>query len=266
MREFIEGMIATERAVCPVCGEQQYKDINIAEEGCEEVWVRMRAICTCEYEKRQEAERTIKRLERQSRIDYLKRRHLPEKRLHGFTFDTDDRSKSEASIICRRYVDRWQTVKENGYGLLLHGNVGTGKTFYAACIVNAMIEKGIAAELTTITRLINTIAIENRDVALAELNRLPLIVIDDLGAERQTEYSREMAFTVIDERIKSKRPLIVTTNLSPDEMVQADDMSQLRTYERVLEACPIRVGLTGRSRRRSDDKQKVETAMKDLFS
>jgi len=80
MREFIEGMIATERAVCPVCGEQQYKDINIAEEGCEEVWVRMKALCTCEYEKKQEADRTIRKLERQSRIDYLKRRHLPEKR------------------------------------------------------------------------------------------------------------------------------------------------------------------------------------------
>ena len=77
--------------------------------------------------------------------------------------------------------------------------------------------------------------------------------------------SRELAFTIIDERVKAKKPMIVTTNLSPAEMMKVSDMTLLRIYERVLEACPIRVGLTGKSRRLANDKENVENAMRDLF-
>ena len=266
MREFIEGLTTVEKVICSKCGEQRYKDITITDEAGEEIPLRMKALCQCEYAERKELERKIKEFDRIARVEYLKKKYLPEERLHGFTFDKDDSPTSEASITCRQYVNKWQTVRIKGYGLLLHGNVGTGKTFYASCIANELINQGTAVALTTITRLINSIAIEDRDEELARLNTLPLIIIDDLGAERQTEYSRELAFTVIDERVKSKRPLIVTTNLSPADMAKADDLSARRTYERVLEACPIRVGLTGRSRRMLDDKQNVEKAMKDLFS
>ncbi len=266
MIEYLGHLMTTEARVCPDCGDPCYKDIEILNSETGEMMpVRMKAICGCEAARRKEEEKVFLAKERERRIKYLRDRYLPEVRLRGFTFQADDSPNTQASTMCRQYVDRWQTAKEKGYGLLLHGSVGTGKTFYAACIVNALIDQGIAAELTTITRLINTIAIEDRDVELAKLNRLPLIVLDDLGAERQTDYGREMAFTIIDERVKAKKPLIVTTNLSPAEMVKTENMGLVRTYERVLEACPIRVALTGRSRRMRDDKANVDKAMNDLF-
>lgn len=76
---------------------------------------------------------------------------------------------------------------------------------------------------------------------------------------------KEMTFTIIDERVKSRRPMVVTTNLSPADMMKVEDLSLLRTYERVLEACPIRVALAGRSRRMKNDKENIAEAMQDLF-
>lgn len=265
MKDTIDGLKADENH-CPDCGDPLFNVIRFIDgETGDPVSLCLRAACSCERRKAEEEERQFEAQQRRQRSRRMRQRCLPDDRLHKFTFDVDDSADSQASEMCRRYVSRWELVTEKGYGLLIHGPVGTGKTFYAACIVNSLIDKGIAAELTTITRILNTIAIEDRDVELARLNRLPLIVIDDLGAERQTDYSRELAFTIVDERVKAKKPMIVTTNLPVAEMLKVEDIGLLRIYERVLEACPIRVGLTGKSRRVRNDKENVEAAMRELF-
>lgn len=265
MKELIDKLQMDEE-YCPDCGEARFTDIEIYDSSTGgTVNLRMKAACSCQVKKAKEEEAEFNRNQEERRIKRLRQRYLFDSRLHNFTFDADDSPDSNISVICRRYIERWDLVSEKGYGILLSGNIGTGKTFYAACIVNALIDKGVAAELTTITRLLNTIAIEDRDQELAKLNRLPLIVIDDLGAERQTDYSRELAFTIIDERVKAKKPMIVTTNLPVAEMLKVEDLSLLRTYERVLEACPIRVALAGRSRRMKNDKENIAEAMQDLF-
>ncbi len=266
MIEYLGHLMTTESNICDKCGDPLYKDIEVVNSKTGEVIpVRMKAICGCEAQRLENEKSLYEKKQREMRTKFLRSRYLPEERLRSFTFKADDSPKSEASVMCRQYINRWNVVKEKGHGLLLHGSIGTGKTFYAACIVNALIDQGIAAELTTITRLLNTIFIENRDAELAKLNRLPLIVLDDLGAERQTDYSKEMTFTIIDERVKSRRPMVVTTNLSPADMMKVEDLSLLRTYERVLEACPIRVALAGRSRRMKNDKENIAEAMQDLF-
>jgi len=265
MKESFDSMKMVEE-VCPVCGEQRFKDIKFIDNDTgKEFNFSMKVACACELTKAKEEEAEFNRNQEERRIRRMRQRYLADDRLHKFTFDIDDSPDSEASDMCRRYLARWALVTEKGYGLLIYGTVGTGKTFYAACIVNALIDKGIAAELTTITRILNTVAIEDRDAELAKLNRLPLIVIDDLGAERPTDYSRELAFTIIDERVKAGRPMVVTTNLTVAEMRSTSETALLRIYERVLEACPIRVGLTGKSRRLANDKENVENAMRDLF-
>ncbi len=62
-------------------------------------------------------------------------------------------------------------------------------------------------------------------------------IIDDLGVERNTEYAMEQMFTVIDSRYRSKKPLIVTTNLKLEEIKNPPDLARARIYDRILERC-----------------------------
>ena len=71
----------------------------------------------------------------------------------------------------------------------------------------------------------------------ASLDDYSLLVIDDLGVERNTEYAMEQMFTVIDSRYRSKKPLIVTTNLKLEEIKNPPDLAHARIYDRILERC-----------------------------
>ncbi len=78
---------------------------------------------------------------------------------------------------------------------------------------------------------------EDRAAFIASLDDYSLLVIDDLGVERNTEYAMEQMFTVIDSRYRSKRPLIVTTNLKLEEIKNPPDLAHARIYDRILERC-----------------------------
>ena len=62
-------------------------------------------------------------------------------------------------------------------------------------------------------------------------------IIDDLGAERESDYALETVYRVVDERYKSKKPMIITTNLTLDDLCKPGDMDHQRIYDRVLEMC-----------------------------
>ena len=60
---------------------------------------------------------------------------------------------------------------------------------------------------------------------------------DDLGVERNTEYAMEQMFTVIDGRYRSRKPMIITTNLKLEEIKNPPDLAHARIYDRILEWC-----------------------------
>jgi len=95
---------------------------------------------------------------------------------------------------------------------------------------------------------------------LEKLQTYELLVIDDLGTERDTPYAAEQVFQVIDVRLRTQKPLLVTTNLSFAAMKEVRDIMQMRVYDRVLEMCPVHVVLTGLSRRPDVSKRKKERA------
>ena len=68
-------------------------------------------------------------------------------------------------------------------------------------------------------------------------NEYDLLIIDDLGVERSTEYAMEQMFFVIDSRYRSRRPMIITTNLKLDELKNPSDLAHARIYDRILERC-----------------------------
>ena len=135
-------------------------------------------------------------------------------------------------------------------GILFYGSVGTGKSFYACCIVNALLEKRIPAIVTNFPRLLNVLqGARERQAYIDHLQQFRLLVIDDLGVERDSSYAAETVYNVIDARARSGLPLICTTNLTMDELKKPPSMQFARIYDRVLELCPITIKMTGESRR-----------------
>lgn len=86
---------------------------------------------------------------------------------------------------------------------------------------------------------------------IAELNRARLLIIDDLGAERNTDFALEKVYSIIDSRYQSGLPMILTTNLDLQEMQTCTDIRYKRVYERILEVCyPVR--FSGNSLRKAE--------------
>ena len=207
----------------------------------------VRCICDCqkaEIEAYAERER-IAECERQRRVCFA------ETNMSTWTFDNDDLRNVKLSEAMKRYADNFDEFKKQSKGLLLYGTVGTGKTYYAACIANRLIDNSYKVLMTNFARLTNQIQgmFEGKQAYIDSLNSYTLLIIDDLGAERKSEYMQEMVFNIIDSRYRSGLPFIITTNLTADELKNPQDIGYTRIYDRVLERCfPVEV--SGVSRRK----------------
>lgn len=219
-------------------------------------------LCRCETEKRDAEEAAQKRRERMLAIDSMRMSGFPDAEMTHWTFDNDDGANERVSRICRNYAENFETMLAEGKGLLLFGSVGTGKTFGAACIANALIDKGIPCLVTNFARLVNSISgMREKQDYLDSLDRYDLLVIDDLAAERDTEYMGEIVQNIIDARYRAKKPLIVTTNLTADELKRPADMRRQRIFSRLFEMC-IPIEVQGADRR----KAKLRNDMKKFDS
>ena len=78
---------------------------------------------------------------------------------------------------------------------------------------------------------------EDRSEFIASFDEYDLLIIDDLGVERSTEYAMEQMFFVIDSRFRSRKPMIITTNLKLSELKNPPDLAHARIYDRILERC-----------------------------
>ena len=176
-------------------------------------------------------------------------------------FDRDEFPDSAPSKVCREYAAKWDQMENTG--LLFYGEPGSGKSFYAACVVNALRRQGVQAQMCSVTRLLMSLDNWDREHILGAVKTVPLLVLDDIGAERETDYQMEKLFSVVDARIQSRRPLIVTTNLTPKQMQDPDTLQKRRIYSRVLEVCAVRLHVEG-DKRPGVAKDKAATARRVL--
>lgn len=195
----------------------------------------------------------------------LKRICFPSGDMSQMTFENDDRANEKVSKIMKNYADNFETMKTDGKGILLFGEVGRGKSYLACCVGNALIEKGIPVLMTDF-EWIEKKSGENyaeRQKFFDTLNEFPLLIVDDLGVERNTPYMNSIVYTVIDNRVKAGLPIIVTTNLTANELKNPAEMTNQRIYSRLLGAC-IPVEVTGVDRRREALKE-AHAVYKDIL-
>lgn len=224
---------------------------------------KVRDRCDCDLKREaEEADKTrLSEEERQKQArarlaEQRRDRAFPDRRMKEWRFEVDDKTNAKLSEVAQKYVDAFDAMRERGTGLLLYGGVGTGKTFISACIVNALIDRGFRCKMTNFARLSNTLIgmLDGKQEYIDQLNNCDLLVIDDLASERDTEYMGEVVQMVIDSRYNAGLPLIVTTNLTAEQLKHPQDIRRERIYSRLFEMCvPFEVKGSDRRKRKARD-------------
>lgn len=119
-------------------------------------WV-VSVLCKCERKQREKEEAARRLLEKQQEIQRMKGPRIHDRVLLEYTFEKDDGTLTQLHKA-RKYVKTWPERKSHNEGLLLWGGVGTGKTFFAACIANALIEEGVSVLITNFSKILNQMA------------------------------------------------------------------------------------------------------------
>jgi DNA replication protein DnaC len=150
--------------------------------------------------------------------------------------------------VVREYVEELREMLARGRGLWLSGDIGTGKTTLAMLVSSAAAEAGYSLAVYSLPRLLARIR-RTYDADPAEdsylefferLTSVDLLHIDDLGAEKRSDWVLEQLYAIIDERYVSERAVIVTTNLDEAEL---EEQIGARTVSRLVEICgdPLRL-------------------------
>ena len=218
--------------------------------------------CDCRKAERLEQETHEQRKQHLQTVEDLKRRGFSDAAMRNWTFanDSGDNPQMKHALF---YAEHFEKMKAENIGYLLWGSVGTGKSYFAGCIANALMEQEISVKMTNFAAVLNDLAatFEGRNEYISKLCRYPLLILDDFGMERGTEYGLEQVYNVIDSRYRSGKPLIVTTNLSLDELNNPPDTAHKRIYDRVTEMCTP-VCFSGVNFRREKAQEKMERLKK----
>lgn len=229
-------------AICKNCGEPtQVKYIDLPHV--------VPFSCKCKREELQ----CQAQIEKTKKMEEARQKAIPIKKYRAFTFQNDDMQNAKISRYLKKYVAKFEEIKTKGLGLLLFGSVGTGKTYYAYCIANALIDAGYAVATTTLTEVIKIAQNFDREAErnIYKILNNDVILIDDIGTERQTSFAYEQIFNFIDKATAYNKILILTTNLTLEELEESKqnstDISYARIFSRILEKClPIRVEMPDR--------------------
>lgn len=202
-------------------------------------------LCRCLSDALAEEERKFEEQQKAERIS-RNRCGMRDISYRNMTFDKSDVELRRESNYCTLFPK----MLEMNAGLMFLGGFGTGKTFRAAAIGNQLISNGYRVYMDCVTSLCNDItASRDRQAFVSDICSYDLLILDDVGAERDTPYMAEMMYNLIDSRYRAQKPLIVTTNLTIEEMKTAQNASK-RTYDRLFEMCCYPITIVAESRRR----------------
>jgi len=200
--------------------------------------------CTPECERKND-QREWERARRDARVATLRERSGLSKRMRGYTLTNFDHYVSPAATRARirvdEYLKNWEENRESGRGLYFCGGVGTGKTHLAVAVMNElMAKKRVPSLFVTVPEFLDNLReaymIPGRDLDewMDTVKNADVLVLDDLGTERPTEWVRERLFVVVNHRYREALPTLFTSNIGPENLP-----AQLgeRTASRIIAMC-----------------------------
>lgn len=217
--------------------------------------------CECVVEREEAKIREAQNFAKKREIEKLFSISNLGERFSKSTFESFlDRNGSETAYkVAVKYV---KTFKEwNGESLMLWGEPGNGKTHLAAAIVNELSKKGYIVVFQSVPELLqrirSTFNSENKEdetQIMRALLECDLLILDDIGAEKTTEWVEEKLFNIIDGRYRKELPTLYTSNLEPKEL---KNQVGKRSYDRMVETS-LTVKNEAASYRREIAKQRLQ--------
>jgi DNA replication protein DnaC len=175
------------------------------------------------------------------------------KRYRDVSFERPPVTDIDPQVVSatRRFADRIDEKLDAGRGLWFMGPVGTGKTTLSMLVSKAALKGGRSVAIYSLPRLLNEI----RDTHRAErshvdlldrLTAVDLLHIDDVGAERTTDWVLEELYSIVNARYEDERSIVITTNILDREAL-CEQITE-RTVSRLTEMCD-ELPLLGHDRR-----------------
>lgn len=242
-----EGFVGKDGLLyCKVCGERIEKEVDfpLLNGDGKTAKRKVHIQCRCRREERAATEKRLKFEEGQRRISELRKLSLMDAILKDVRFRNYQVTDENRKIfnIAKNYVTNFDIMLKNRQGILFWGNVGTGKSYTAAAIANELLDRQHSVIMTSFIKLLKDTKTTENDDFISRLNMAELLIIDDLGVERGTDYSLEIVYDIIDSRYRSGKPIILTTNTTWQEMKNCSDIRYSRIYDRIFEMCyPVKL-------------------------
>lgn len=202
--------------ICPQCGEHIFA-VKIKIGGGTVVFKKP---CACrDTEIRSEDAEREKRQREAARLARRKWAEVPDMfsnaTLKGYRRLPGTEQAFEAA---KDYLLNREENFQTGRGLILMGAVGCGKTHLGCAILNCALEDGYRAAYWNVPRQLELLMPGNADEIdqmhiLDKALMAQVLLLDDLGAEKSSEWTRKELMVILDERYRENRPTIITSNL-----------------------------------------------------
>lgn len=200
--------------------------------------------CACRYERHRREQAYIAKLLASSGVPCIYK---------NISFDDYKETEENRKAI---EAAKWIVNDESHASVYFYGTKGTGKTMLSCVISNEISRQGKAVLFSSVPELMADIRASfksgNTEEVINSIKNAPILILDDLGAERATEWVGEQIFAIINARYANQRKTVITSNFAPDELALhfADKTQGERIVSRIYGMC-ARVHIQGKDWRMS---------------
>lgn len=227
-------------------------------------------ICTCQCQQDEENayKMAIKNRNHLERVEKIKKDGITHDYYLRCTFENSNSTNTEQSIKAEFYANNWNEMKKENIGIIIMGSVGTGKSYLACCIANALAEKEIKVKVVNFAILLEKAKnYKTKDEYINELNKYDLLVIDDFGININSNDTNALTciYCMIEQRNIDKKPLIITTNMSAEEFKNPQKGLE-QSIERIKEICSEFIIFDKPVNRRASVRKEKQEYFKKLYT